>query len=410
MTASPLTASGLPRLDAEEQRVLGSLLEKQVTVPATYPLSATALRTACNQTSSREPVVEYDDRTVLDTVARLKARGLLRTVWSGAGSRVLKYHQLLTEVVELTAAERAVLTVLLLRGSQAPGELRTRTERLHEFAERTEVERLLEEMAARDVPLVVQLERRPGQQDHRWAHLFADPPAAVVMDSHASDPESLVLRDGAASRDARVVAAYDVVAATYAERLADELDRKPFDCWLLDRIADLAGDDPIADVGCGPGHVAAYLAERGATVTGYDLSPGMVAEARHRYPSLDVQVGNLFSLLRPRAAAGWGAVTAWYALVHVAPSELPAAIAAMTRVLADDGRLAVALHVGPDVLHADELMGHQVDLDFVLHDRDTVLAAVRAAGLVDIEWYVRGPLDEDVEVQTERLYVLARKR
>jgi len=157
----------LPQLDADEQRVLGSLMEKQVTVPATYPLTANALKSACNQTSSREPVTDYDDRTILAVVARLKERGLLRTVWAGAGSRVLKYHQLLTEAAELTSAEAAVLTVMLLRGPQAPGELKTRTERLHPFADRAEVEALLDAMAAKPEPLVVQLERKPGQQDHR---------------------------------------------------------------------------------------------------------------------------------------------------------------------------------------------------------------------------------------------------
>jgi uncharacterized protein YceH (UPF0502 family) len=398
----------LPQLDADEQRVLGSLMEKQVTVPATYPLTANALKSACNQTSSREPVTDYDDRTILAVVARLKERGLLRTVWAGAGSRVLKYHQLLTEAAELTSAEAAVLTVMLLRGPQAPGELKTRTERLHPFADRAEVEALLDAMAAKPEPLVVQLERKPGQQDHRWAHRFAPAPEGTTVPTPAADLEA-VLAHGAAARDANVRTSYDIVATTYAERLSDELDAKPFDSWLLDRIADLADTDPIADVGTGPGHVAAYLAARGAAVTGFDLSPGMIAEARHRHPTLDFQVGDLFTLLRPRAAAGWGAVVAWYALVHLAPSELPGAVAALSRVLAADGRLAIALHLGDELRHADEWWGHQVDLDFVLHRRDSVLDAVRSAGLTDIEWYVRGPLDEDVEVQTERLFVLARK-
>ncbi len=399
----------LPLLDAEEQRVLGALMEKQVTVPASYPLSAAGLKTACNQTSSRDPVVEYDDRQLLAVVARLKERHLLRTVWTGAGSRVLKYHQLLTEVLDLGPAETAVLTVLLLRGPQAPGELKTRTERLYPFADRTAVESLLTDLAARPQPLVVRLDRRPGQQDHRWAHLFGPTPTGADVTPAGDSPE-MVLRDGPALRDARVIAAYDIVAATYADQISDELDRKPFDCWLLDRIADLAGDDPVAEVGCGPGHVAAYLASQGATVTAYDISPGMVAEARHRHPELEVLVGDLRDLLKPRAAAGWGAVVSWYSLVHLAPSELPHALAAMTRVLATDGRLAVAVHLGGETRHADALMGHVVDVDFVLHDREAVLTAFRAAGLVDVEWYLRGPYGDDVETPTERLYVMGRKR
>src|SRR5699024_10641732 len=132
---------------AEDQRVLGSLMEKQTTVPASYPLTANALRTACNQTSSREPVVDYDQQTVEQTARSLKERGLLRIVWADTGRRTLKYHQTLDEQLGLEAGERALLTVLLLRGPQAPGELRTRTERLHPFADRSDVEDCLRRMA-----------------------------------------------------------------------------------------------------------------------------------------------------------------------------------------------------------------------------------------------------------------------
>src|SRR6478672_9956090 len=179
-------------LDPVEQRILGSLLEKQVTVPAAYPLTLASLRTACNQTSSREPVMELDERTVEQTARALKDQGLL-------------------------------LTVLLLRGPQAPGELRTRTERLHLFAERTEVEACLEGMKRRDQPLVQQLERRPGQQDHRWVHVLGpvetgDTPAAPAVDREAA------IADSPEARDDRVRATYGVVAASYARELSDELD------------------------------------------------------------------------------------------------------------------------------------------------------------------------------------------
>src|SRR5687768_8438114 len=126
----------LPVLAAEEQRILGSLMEKQTTVPASYPLTANALRAACNQASSRDPVVELDERTVEETARGLKERGLVRIVWAETGRRTLKYHQLLDERLGLGADERALLTVLLLRGAQTPGELRARTERLHGFADR----------------------------------------------------------------------------------------------------------------------------------------------------------------------------------------------------------------------------------------------------------------------------------
>ena len=131
--------TGIPVLDAEEQRVLGSLLEKQVTVPASYPLTVNSLRTACNQTSSREPIVDYDERTVELTAKRLREKGLARIVWADTGRRTLKYHQTLDEALGLDDDERALLTVLLLRGAQAPGELKTRTDRLYAFADREAV-------------------------------------------------------------------------------------------------------------------------------------------------------------------------------------------------------------------------------------------------------------------------------
>ncbi|SEC57584.1 Uncharacterized conserved protein YceH, UPF0502 family [Nocardioides exalbidus] len=168
--------SELPVLDATDQRILGSLLEKQTTVPATYPLSANALVSACNQSSSRDPVTHLDQQVVERTAKSLKDRGLLRIVWSDTGRRTLKYHQILDERLALEPDERALLTVLLLRGAQAPGELRTRTQRLHDFADRGQVEECLQRMASRPHPLVRELERRPGQQDPRWVHLLGGEP------------------------------------------------------------------------------------------------------------------------------------------------------------------------------------------------------------------------------------------
>ncbi len=398
----------LPVLDATEQRILGSLLEKQRTVPASYPLSLNALRVACNQTSSRDPVTDFDDQTIETAARELKGRGLLRVVWAGKGSRTLKYHQLLDEVLSLQPDERALLTVLLLRGPQAPGELKTRTERLHSFADRDAVEQVLHRMAALPEPLVRELERRPGQQDRRWAHLLGPvaEPAGATSTAAAVDRD-VVLAEGADTRDERVRGTYDKVADAYFERLGDELTERPFDVWLLERIASLAGSDPIVDVGCGPGHVAAFLADTGATVSGIDLSPQMVAVASREFPDLDFQVGNLFSLLKPRTAAGWGAVLAWYSLVHLAGSELAPAIAALARTLTPGGVLAVAVHAGDEVRRVTEFVGEQVEIDFVLHDQAQVLAAFAAAGFSEIEWYRRGPGAD--EAPTDRLYVLGRR-
>ena len=197
-------------LEPVEQRILGSLLEKQVTVPASYPLTLSSLRTACNQTSSREPVMELDERTVELTARALKDRGLLRVVWTDTGRRTLKYHQTLSEILDLADDERAVLTVLLLRGPQSPGELRTRTERLYPFADRAAVEACLERMARRDSPLVQRLERRPGQQDYRWVHELGPVETGETPPRPAVDREAPIA-DSCEARDDRVRATYGVV-------------------------------------------------------------------------------------------------------------------------------------------------------------------------------------------------------
>lgn len=400
----------LPELDPIEQRVLGSLLEKEMTVPGSYPLSLNALRTACNQTSSRDPATAYDEQLVEETARALKQRELLRIVWSDTGRRTLKYHQTLTERLGLADDERALVTVLLLRGAQAPGALRSRTERLHAFADREAVEATLLRMAARDEPLVRELPRRAGQHDNRWVHLLGpvDTGDAPLVTEPAVDRD-VVLAAGPAARDARVRGSYDEVAAAYAERLSSELvDGLPFETWLLDRVAAHAGTEPVVEVGCGPGHVTAYLAEAGLDAHGVDLSPGMVAEARRRFPDGSYEVGDLRRLMRPTTYDGWAAVLAWYSLIHSAASELPDAVAALVRPIRPGGWLVLALHAGAEVHHLEEWFGHDVDLDLVLHDPTEVRAVVEAAGLVDLEWYHRGPVAGRGET-TERFYLLARK-
>lgn len=396
----------LPVLDAEEQRILGSLLEKERTVPASYPLTLGSLRTACNQTSSRDPATDYDEQTVERVARGLKDRGLLRIVWSDSGRRTLKYHQTLVEVLELGDDERAVLTVLLLRGPNAPGELKTRTERLHPFADRGAVESCLSAMAGRG--LVVELPRQAGQHDNRWAHCLGEVPTVAATAAPAVDRDA-VLADGPEARDDRVRTSYDAVSAAYAEQLVDELlDGQPFETWLLDRVAAHAAGGPVVEVGCGPGHVTAYLAAAGADATGIDLSPGMVAQARERFPDGSYEVGDLRRLMRPTTSEGWAAVLGWYSLIHLAASELPAAIAALARPLAPGGWLVLGMHAGSAVRHHDLWFDVPVDLDFVLHEQDDVVAMVEAAGLVEIEWYRRGPLLHRGET-SNRLYVVARK-
>ena len=156
--------------DAAELRVLGVLIEKQRTTPDAYPLSLNGVRLATNQTTGREPVVDYDDETIRDALARLVRRGWARLA-SGPGSRVTKYRHLLDEALSLGAPELSVLALLMLRGAQTPGELRQRTERLHHFATLEELDALLETLAERR--LIVRFERRPGQKEARW-HLGDD--------------------------------------------------------------------------------------------------------------------------------------------------------------------------------------------------------------------------------------------
>ncbi len=398
----------LPVLEPDEQRIIGSLLEKQVTVPASYPLTANALRTACNQTSSREPVVDLDQQTVVTTARALKERGLVRIVWSDVGRRTLKYHQTLDEMLELDVAERALLTVLLLRGPQTPGELRPRTERLHAFADREQVETWLHRMAQRPQPLVRELERRPGQQDRRWVHLLGPIPQEVAPAATSVVNRDTVIADGAARRDARVLASYDAVATDYADTLSDELDGLPFERWLLDRVVEQAAGQPVVDVGCGPGHVTEYLANGGADVVGLDISPAMVSEARRRFPGRKFEVGDLRRLTGPAMAPTWAVVLGWYSLIHLAASELPDAIAGLVRPLCPGGWLVLGLHAGAEVRHIADWFGQPVDLDFVLHDPPYVVEVASGAGLVELEWYVRGPIVARGET-TQRLYVIGRK-
>ena len=156
-----------------EARVVGCLVEKQRTVPDTYPLTLNALVAACNQTSNRDPIVSYDDATVLGAIDSLKARGYARIVHPPAGQRATKYRHVADEALGLEDGPLAVLAVLLLRGDQTEAELRTRTERLHPFADAEELESALTVLASHDEPLVQRLERRPGEREPRWRQLLS---------------------------------------------------------------------------------------------------------------------------------------------------------------------------------------------------------------------------------------------
>ncbi len=160
------------RLTETEVRVLGSLVEKDITTPEYYPLSLNALVNACNQKSNRDPVMQLDEDAVRDALDGLQQHRMAGPA-RGADSRVTKYEQRLQEVFNFTRAETAVLCVLLLRGPQTPGELRGRSERLHRFETLDDVQSALQKLMQRDPPLAKVLPRQPGTKESRYAHLLA---------------------------------------------------------------------------------------------------------------------------------------------------------------------------------------------------------------------------------------------
>jgi uncharacterized protein len=184
--------------DRVELRVLGCLIEKQLTTPDHYPLSLNALRLAANQSTNRDPVVDYDDEAIRAALERLGNRGWTRLA-SGPGSRAAKFRHLLDEALQLTPAQTALLAVLMLRGPQTTAELRTRTERLHPIASAEVVAEELTTLAERD--LVERLPRRPGEREERWTQLLGE-------------------ADGVAD------AAPSVADADAAETRLDELERR----------------------------------------------------------------------------------------------------------------------------------------------------------------------------------------
>lgn len=180
------------QLTAVEARVIGCLLEKQVTTPEQYPLSINGVVTACNQKTNREPVMNLAEHEVQAVLDELVKRHYLRTV-SGFGNRVTKYEQRFCNSefgdLKLSSAEVALITTLLLRGPQTPGELRTRGERMHQFSDMAEVENALEHLATReDGPYVVRLPREPGKRESRFMHLFSGDVQTLVNVVEAVSP------------------------------------------------------------------------------------------------------------------------------------------------------------------------------------------------------------------------------
>jgi uncharacterized protein YceH (UPF0502 family) len=204
-----------PPLTDVEVRVLGALLEKEVTTPDNYPLSLNALLAACNQTTNREPVMRLDEDAVIAAAVALRRRYLLRQI-QPVGSRVTKFEHLLAQELKLGPRDLAVLGVLMLRGPQTPGELYARTARLEPFADLADLEGVLEALIARQPePLVARLPRRPGQKEVRYAHLLSgEPPPA---DAPATEEERSAPGRRAGAEDDRVAALERTVEELRAE-------------------------------------------------------------------------------------------------------------------------------------------------------------------------------------------------
>jgi uncharacterized protein YceH (UPF0502 family) len=187
----------LPVLDAEEIRILGVLMEKSKTTPEYYPMTINAITVACNQKTSRKPVVQYDDQTVTLVLDVLKRKGLVSTA-TGGSSRAIKYKHNFAIVFPVLPAEVSILCLLMLRGHQTPGELNTNSGRLYEFDSLEEVQDVLERLADPALPYVMQLPRKAGQKETRYTHLLSGIPDLSQLEQetepNAKPPGELELR------------------------------------------------------------------------------------------------------------------------------------------------------------------------------------------------------------------------
>ncbi len=205
--------AGAALLSAEQARIIGVLLEKERTTPADYPMTANAITRASNQTTSRSPVVDYDESMVQRELDGLKRAGLVRFVHSQS-NRSTKFRHVVDEAWGLGDDELAVVCLLLLRGAQTAGELRTRSERLHPFDSPERVEATLSALAAREAPLVLQLERAPGQKDRRWVQLLMGSPSPEELAVLAEGRPAASRRSGA---DEALVARVEALETEVAE-------------------------------------------------------------------------------------------------------------------------------------------------------------------------------------------------
>ena len=201
---------------------------------------------------------------------------------------------------------------------------------------------------------------------------------------------------------------YDGIAEEYARHLYSELDNKPLDRELLTHLATrVKGNGAICDMGCGPGHIAHFLHDAGTNVFGLDLSPRMIEEARHLNPGISFRQGNMLALDLPDASLA--GIAAFYAIVNLPKASLPQVFREMARVLKPDGLLLLAFHVGDETLQPDALWGRPVSMDFYFFPPHAIQRDLETAGLVVEEVIEREPYAPEVEHQSRRAYIFARK-
>jgi len=200
---------------------------------------------------------------------------------------------------------------------------------------------------------------------------------------------------------------YDLVAQAYAEQFRHELDHKPFDRKMLDWLADKVGDlGVICDMGCGPGHIAAYLHEHGANVCGVDLSAEMVKQAALLHPKIKFTQGDMLRLTNVPDSS-FGGIAAFYSIVHIPQPSLVDALTELRRVLCRNGVLLLTHHIGSEIVHREEFLGRDVSMDFIFFETAEVKKSLLRSGFVLEEVVERDPYPE-VEYQSRRAYIFAR--
>jgi SAM-dependent methyltransferase len=202
---------------------------------------------------------------------------------------------------------------------------------------------------------------------------------------------------------------YDRVAENYARQFRDEMDKKPFDRKMLDWLAEKVGGlGPICDMGCGPGQIARYLHSQGVDVCGVDLSLAMVQQAQDLNPDIPFQRGDMLALTDV-ADNCYGGIAAFYSIVHIPRRKVAQAFRELKRVLRPKGVLLLTFHIGQEIKHLDELLDKEVSLDFFFFETEEVKDYLRTAGFELEEAIERDPYSKEVEYQSRRAYIFARK-